>query len=131
MADALLRLRNQCVFTFFMLNSILILLIFFLELEKKSVHIKWPFGNQELILEPIGFLFVIFFAIILVIQFIAMLFHRFGTLSHILASTPLNLACTTRCNTKNVAAVKKDASVSKGGLGLVHALMQGESFDGA
>ena len=42
-------------------------------------------------LEPIGLVFVFFFALILVIQFSAMLFHRFGTISHILASTELNL----------------------------------------
>lgn len=41
-------------------------------------------------MEPIGLVFVFFFALILIIQFVAMLFHRFGTLSHILASTELN-----------------------------------------
>lgn len=41
-------------------------------------------------MEPIGLVFVFFFALILVIQFTAMLFHRFGTLAHILASTELN-----------------------------------------
>ena len=47
--------------------------------------------------------FVFFFALILVIQFTAMLFHRFGTLAHILASTELNLfSCT-----KKVVAPRK------------------------
>lgn len=41
-------------------------------------------------LEPIGLVFVFFFASVMVIQFIAMLFHRFGTLSQILASTELS-----------------------------------------
>ncbi|VDP13666.1 unnamed protein product [Heligmosomoides polygyrus] len=40
-------------------------------------------------LEPLGFVFLIFFMSILVIQFIAMLCHRFGTLAHIIASTEL------------------------------------------
>lgn len=44
-------------------------------------------------MEPIGLVFVFFFALILVIQFTAMLFHRFGTLAHILASTDLNFGC--------------------------------------
>ena len=39
--------------------------------------------------------FVLFFASIMVIQFIAMFFHRFGTLSQILASTDIK-ACTKR-----------------------------------
>lgn len=47
-------------------------------------------SKEYLQLEPIGLVFVFFFALILVIQFTAMLFHRFGTLSHILASTELN-----------------------------------------
>uniref|UniRef100_T1GKX1 Uncharacterized protein n=1 Tax=Megaselia scalaris TaxID=36166 RepID=T1GKX1_MEGSC len=51
------------------------------------VHIS----KEYLQLEPIGLVFVFFFALILVIQFTAMLFHRFGTISHILASTELNL----------------------------------------
>lgn len=51
-----------------------------------QVHIS----KEYLQLEPIGLVFVFFFALILVIQFTAMLFHRFGTLSHILASTELN-----------------------------------------
>lgn len=46
-------------------------------------------SKEYLQLEPIGLVFVFFFALILVIQFAAMLFHRFGTLSHILASTDL------------------------------------------
>lgn len=47
-------------------------------------------SKEYLQLEPIGLVFVFFFALILVIQFSAMLFHRFGTISHILASTELN-----------------------------------------
>jgi len=50
-------------------------------------------SKEYLQLEPIGLVFVFFFALILVIQFTAMMFHRFGTLSHILASTELNLHC--------------------------------------
>lgn len=51
-------------------------------------------SKEYLQLEPIGLVFVFFFALILVIQFTAMLFHRFGTLSHILSSTELNWFCT-------------------------------------
>lgn len=53
--------------------------------------------NEPLRLEPIGLVFVFFFGLILIIQFVAMLFHRFGTLSHILASTEL-----TCCSQKDV-----------------------------
>lgn len=55
-----------------------------------SFPIQVHISKEYLQLEPIGLVFVFFFALILVIQFTAMLFHRFGTLSHILASTELN-----------------------------------------
>lgn len=131
MANALMHLRNQCVFTFFMLNSIFVLLIFMLEMQKRSVNIKWPFGDRELTLEPIGFIFVAFFAVILIIQFIAMLFHRFGTFSHILASTPLDIRIGGPCVPKTVQAKREDATVNKGGIGFVHALLQDDSIDGS
>ncbi|KAL1514128.1 hypothetical protein ABEB36_003439 [Hypothenemus hampei] len=107
-AADLKELRDQSVFAFFMMNALFVLIVFLLTLKKDNLHIKWPFGvktnitydesSQEvhitkeyLQLEPIGLVFVFFFALILVIQFVAMLFHRFGTLAHILASTELNL----------------------------------------
>jgi chitin synthase len=34
--------------------------------------------------------FIVSFCIVLTVQFIAMLFHRFGTLSHMLATTQIN-----------------------------------------
>jgi chitin synthase len=58
-------------------------------------------SKEYLQLEPIGLVFVFFFALILVIQFTAMMFHRFGTLSHILASTELNLYCGKKVTTHN------------------------------
>ncbi|KAJ3634074.1 hypothetical protein MTP99_010982 [Tenebrio molitor] len=110
-AADLKELRDQSVFAFFMMNALFVLIVFLLTLKKDYLHIKWPFGvktnitydesSQEvhitkeyLQLEPIGLVFVFFFALILVIQFTAMLFHRFGTIAHILASTDLNLCCT-------------------------------------
>jgi hypothetical protein len=49
--------------------------------------------KEYLHLEPIGIVLVFFFFAIIVIQFTAMLFHRLGTLSHILVSrSPTNNA---------------------------------------
>lgn len=100
-------LRDKAVFTFFMLNAVFVLVVFLLTLKKDDIHIKWPLGikanftyqddtgNIEVIreylqLEPIGFVFLIFFAILLIVQFVAMFFHRFGTFSQILANTKVN-----------------------------------------
>lgn len=106
-------LRNIAVFSFTMMNSIFVVIVFFLQLNKDTIHINWPLGiktnitfvaentqvliaKEYLELEPIGLVFVFFFAIILVVQFVAMLLHRFGTFSHILASTEL-----TFCSSSN------------------------------
>lgn len=69
-----------------------------------QVHITKEF----LQLEPIGLVFVFFFALIIVIQFTAMLFHRFGTLSHILAATELNFCCN-----KKSEELSQDALIDK------------------
>ncbi|KAI6189338.1 Chitin synthase [Aphelenchoides fujianensis] len=78
-------------------------------MQKDCLHIEWPFGPKfnhtivpcnsdkkeqiwvmsRLQLEPIGLLFLVFYMSILVIQFVAMLLHRFSTLEHIIASTEL------------------------------------------
>ncbi|KAF0297190.1 Chitin synthase chs-2 [Amphibalanus amphitrite] len=109
-ANDLAELRNQSVFIFFMCNALYCLIVFLLQLNKDNLHVNWPLGvkynitlieetgqvliNKEYLqMEPIGLVFVFFFALILVIQFFAMLFHRFGTLSHIMSSCELNTCC--------------------------------------
>lgn len=67
--------------------------------------------QEYLQLEPIGLVFVFFFALILIIQFVAMLFHRFGTISHILASTEL-----TCCNKKVGRTREGKGEGTKGGV---------------
>ncbi|KAL3098213.1 hypothetical protein niasHS_002049 [Heterodera schachtii] len=105
-------LRNKTCSAFFMVNLVFIIVVLVLQMQKDFLHIDWPLGpkvNQtkpdlgagsgpvdedeivvsHLQLEPMGFVFIVFFLAILVIQFLAMLFHRFGTLAHIIASTEL------------------------------------------
>nr|AFK08615.1 chitin synthase 2 [Locusta migratoria] len=101
-------LRDTCVFAFFMMNALFVLVVFLLQQNKGTIYIQWPLGakanitfvedNNEakvtkeyLELEPIGLVFALFFGIVLIIQFVAMMFHRLGTLSHVLASTKVNL----------------------------------------
>lgn len=90
-----------------MINVLFVLVVFLLQLKKDYIHVRWPFNVKNIIvydasvheikiqrehlqLEPIGLVFVIFFGMILGVQFIAMLIHRFGTISQILATTQLN-----------------------------------------
>ncbi|XP_066260725.1 chitin synthase chs-2 isoform X1 [Euwallacea similis] len=141
-ASDLKELRDQSVFAFFMLNALFVLIVFLLTLKKDNLHIKWPFGvktnitydesSQEvhitkeyLQLEPIGLVFVFFFALILVIQFVAMLFHRFGTLAHILASTDLNLC------TKKKEEMSPNALLDKQAVEIVKQLQKLQGIDDA
>ncbi|XP_068231758.1 chitin synthase chs-2-like isoform X2 [Palaemon carinicauda] len=128
-------LRNKSFFGFFMLNALFVLIVFLLQLNKDNLHIDWPLGIKENItiipetqevlisqeylqLEPIGLVFVFFFALILIIQFVAMLFHRFGTISHILASTEL-----TCCNKKS-EDVTEDAFIQRNAVDIVRQLQK-------
>ncbi|XP_076251773.1 chitin synthase chs-2-like [Rhynchophorus ferrugineus] len=102
-------LRDKMVMSFFMLNSLFVLVVFLLTLQKDLIHLKWPFNptvnftytgtstaNEILLtktrleLEPIGFVFLIFFFGLMAVQFVAMLLHRFGTYAQIMANTELN-----------------------------------------
>lgn len=107
-AEELKTLRNQMVFSFFMLNAIFVVVVFLLQQKKDLLFIRWPLGAKvnvtynmdndnpkvEVIktyleLEPIGLVFVLFFAVVLIIQIIGMLFHRWGTISQIISTTRL------------------------------------------
>lgn len=74
-------------------------------------------------LEPIGVVFVFFFLLILVIQFIAMLFHRFGTISHILASTELF------CCRPNIKDISDDEFIEKNAVEIARALQALRGID--
>ena len=74
-------------------------------------------------LEPIGVVFVFFFLLILVIQFIAMLFHRFGTISHILASTDLF------CCRPNIKDISDDEFIERNAVEIARALQALRGID--
>merc|ERR1719339_559746 len=123
--EGLKELRDMAVFYFAMFNALFVLIVFMLTLNKDVLHIDWPFGVKEnltltddgqiivtkeyLHLEPIGIVLVFFFFAIVVIQFVAMLFHRFGTISHILASTDLNCCKAKEDVLSDEALIEKNA----------------------
>jgi chitin synthase len=80
--------------------------------------------KNSLQLEPIGVMFVAVFAVIIVIQFTAMLVHRFGTFMHILASTIIDMC------TKDVQSIAKEQALEKDGLQLVRKLHKVKSTEG-
>ncbi|XP_064474846.1 chitin synthase chs-2-like [Ornithodoros turicata] len=104
--EGLRQLRNKVASSFFMANALYVLIVFLLQMHKETLHFKWPLGgsvvehpipgtdrvrleHKHLQLEPIGVVFVLFLFLIVLLQLASMLVHRFETLAHLLASTPL------------------------------------------
>lgn len=140
-ANELKELRNRSVFAFFMVNALFILAVFLLQLHKDIIHVEWPFGakvnatinpdtgevtvkEEKLEMEPIGLVFVFFFAFILIIQFAGMILHRFGTLSHILASVEL-----TPFSTKSDEDINDDEFIEKNGVRIARDLQRLRGID--
>lgn len=128
MKSQLKGLRDLAVFAFVMANALFVLVIFLLQLKKQELHIEWWFNvknkisfdestveimirREYLELEPIGLVFVMFFGLILIIQFVAMLMHRFGTISQILASTELNWYCSKKAKDMSLDAELRENAV--------------------
>lgn len=128
MQNQLKALRDLSVFAFTMGNALFVLVVFLLQLNKQYLHVRWPFNvknniiydqntfeitiqREYLNLEPISMLFVIFFGIVLFVQFIAMLFHRFATISQILATTKIDWYCSKRVKDTVSASELRESSV--------------------
>lgn len=120
-------LRDISVFAFTMGNALFVLVVFLLQLNKQYLHVRWPLNvknniifdqdtfeiniqREYLNLEPISLLFVVFFGVVLFVQFIAMLFHRFATISQILATTQIDWYCSKRVkDTVSASELKENA----------------------
>ncbi|KAK9877020.1 hypothetical protein WA026_016046 [Henosepilachna vigintioctopunctata] len=102
-------LRDEMVSSFFMINALFVLVVFILTLKKDLIHIDWPYNasvnftyvqsenevelmKEYLHLEPIGFLFLITFGVLLLIQSFGMIFHRFETFCQIIANTHIDFS---------------------------------------
>ncbi|KAK2920718.1 chitin synthase chs-1-like [Channa argus] len=91
-ADELGDLRNKATFAYFMCNALWLVATFTLQLMETSIFIPVPkldahlqFTGVYIYVDPLGFMFLLAFASLVVIQFIAMLYHRVYTLIHYIA----------------------------------------------
>ncbi|XP_053391053.1 uncharacterized protein LOC123531044, partial [Mercenaria mercenaria] len=78
--EKLCALRNTWLISFGLSNILWLILI--MTLSEKG-HLLGVFGSN-----PVGFIVVLLFGFILIIQFLAMICHRFSTLKHYLARAP-------------------------------------------
>lgn len=86
----LIELRNNVSFGFFMLNGLWLVIMIALQEVKTFVNITLVINKDTVLrMEPLGLLFLVIFAIILVLQFVAMLMHRYDTFTHILSTTSI------------------------------------------
>lgn len=46
-AGDLIELRNKSVYAFFMFNTLFVLIVFLLQLNKDQLHVVWPLGVKE------------------------------------------------------------------------------------
>uniref|UniRef100_A0A3Q1F005 chitin synthase n=1 Tax=Acanthochromis polyacanthus TaxID=80966 RepID=A0A3Q1F005_9TELE len=86
-------LRNKAVFLYFIINLLWVVATFFLQAignEIISIRIPRHFPNgtpsgDVLKVEPLSLMFLLSFAVLLFIQFLAMLYHRVYTLIHVVS----------------------------------------------
>lgn len=79
-------LRNKVAFGFLFLNALWLTIMTAMNEAKYTINIKLP-TTTPIIIEPLGFVFLLVFSLILVLQFIGMLMHRYETMLHILSIT--------------------------------------------
>uniref|UniRef100_A0A674BTB4 chitin synthase n=1 Tax=Salmo trutta TaxID=8032 RepID=A0A674BTB4_SALTR len=85
-------LRNKATFSFFICNAMWLVATFTLQAIGSSVTIRIPKSNlnltqtkEYLFIDPVGLMFLLGFASLLLIQFFAMFYHRIYTLIHFVA----------------------------------------------
>ncbi|KAL3854410.1 hypothetical protein ACJMK2_013680 [Sinanodonta woodiana] len=91
----LLQLRNKVCLFFILINALFVTIVFSLQqvtASTGSLSIKLPCAdsnNPGQRIEPISMTFTLIFGILLFVQFVCMLMHRFATILHVCASTEI------------------------------------------
>ncbi|XP_033492651.2 chitin synthase chs-2-like [Epinephelus lanceolatus] len=92
MAENLKELRNKITFVYFICNAFWLIATFTLQVIDVPIFIQVPeldtnleFTGDYIFIDPLGFMFILAFALLVVVQFLAMLYHRINTLIHYVA----------------------------------------------
>ncbi|XP_054865005.1 chitin synthase 1 isoform X2 [Amphiprion ocellaris] len=86
-------LRNKAVFLYFIINVLWVVATFFLQaigndiisIKIPKLHSNGTPSGEFLKVEPLSLMFLLSFAVLLFIQFLAMLYHRVYTLIHVVS----------------------------------------------
>ena len=95
--EQLIELRNKVCLIFILINSLFIIVVFSLQQVTSGggdLSVKLPCADEKehgvgQSIEPISVAFTLVFGVLLLVQFLCMLMHRFATLLHICASTTI------------------------------------------
>ncbi|XP_062865259.1 chitin synthase chs-2-like [Trichomycterus rosablanca] len=104
-------LRNKATFVFFISNALWIVATFFLQAMGTSVTIRIPkvyvnsssASDSFIYIDPIGLMFLLSCLGLLVIQFLAMLWHRLQTLIHFIAYNGTEAVGNNKARQQNLA----------------------------
>ncbi len=93
-ANDLIELRNNSCFAFFMLNALWVVMQFQFEYVSMTfpnlvIPIGQLYNRPDQKVQILGLVFLFLFTLVLLLQFVSMLFHRWGTIAEILSSTRL------------------------------------------
>ncbi|XP_077420139.1 chitin synthase 1 [Vanacampus margaritifer] len=86
-------LRNKAVFLYFIINVLWVVATFFLQaigndvisIKIPKLHSNGTATGEYMKVEPLSLMFLLSFAVLLLIQFLAMLYHRVYTLIHVVS----------------------------------------------
>ncbi|CAN9503630.1 unnamed protein product [Ophioblennius macclurei] len=91
MTDKLKSLRNKISFVYFICNAFWLLTTFvlqmldFISIQVPKLDSNLQFNGEYIFIEPVGFMFIFAFALLVLIQFVTMLYHRMLTMIHYFA----------------------------------------------
>lgn len=98
-AAGLKDLRNRIAVAFLLLNAIFVVVVFVMQSNTSIIYIPWPCGDddgEDLKVEPIGFMFMMVYGLVIIIQVAGMIMHRTSTFLHIMATTNVNVFTSTQ-----------------------------------
>jgi chitin synthase len=82
-AESLKDFRNKVAFAFFFVNGLWLVIMTAMNEVKGLLNMKIPtVGGASITIEPLGLLFLVLFTILLLLQFIGMIKHRYGTFQY-------------------------------------------------
>src|SRR6218665_624739 len=102
--EELLELRNRMSIGFLLLNAGFVITLYVLQSNTATLYVTWPCLDNDgnvIKLDPLGFMFLIMFVALMLIQITGMVLHRTSTFLHIMSTTTFSSASPTELDREN------------------------------